>query len=188
MTNIYCLKLENNKYYIGKTNNTSIRIDQHYSGDGSSWTKKYKPLEVLFVKENQSPFDEDKYTKEYMMLYGIDNVRGGSYVTDYLNEQQKSLLKKEIWASMNLCNRCGRKGHFMSNCKQKKDVDGCIIDMPQLKLLKTDKNVCKRCGRNSHTKENCYALTKIDGKKIQIKTCKKCGQKGHTQNKCTVKI
>ena len=32
------------------------------------------------------PFDEDKYTIEYMYEYAIDNVRGGIYITETLDE------------------------------------------------------------------------------------------------------
>lgn len=77
MEYIYILKLKNNKYYIGKTNNVNNRYEQHLNGYGSSWTKKYKPLSILKKILSTSPFDEDKYVKEYMSKYGIDNVRGG---------------------------------------------------------------------------------------------------------------
>ena len=43
---IYILKLSNNKYYIGKSNNIFIRYRQHLNGNGSFWTKKYKPLYI----------------------------------------------------------------------------------------------------------------------------------------------
>ena len=38
-TNIYILKLENNKYYVGKTDNLEQRKQQHLNGSASSWTK-----------------------------------------------------------------------------------------------------------------------------------------------------
>lgn len=37
---------------------------------------KYEPVLLEKVIENASPFDEDKVCKEYMLQYGIDNVRG----------------------------------------------------------------------------------------------------------------
>jgi hypothetical protein len=36
------------------------------------------------IIKNCSSFDEDKYVKEYIAKYGIDKVRGGSYVTNDL--------------------------------------------------------------------------------------------------------
>ena len=52
MVFIYALKLENNKYYIGKTNNPSFRIESHFNTEGSFWTKKYKPIQVLELIPN----------------------------------------------------------------------------------------------------------------------------------------
>jgi predicted GIY-YIG superfamily endonuclease len=49
MTNIYILKLEHNKYYIGKTNNVNKRLNDHMSNNGSQWTKKYKPITPLKI-------------------------------------------------------------------------------------------------------------------------------------------
>ena len=77
---IYILKLSNNKYYIGKSNNIFIRYRQHLNGNGSFWTKKYKPLYIERLIEDCDDYDEDKYVKIYMNMYGIDNVRGGKYV------------------------------------------------------------------------------------------------------------
>jgi len=46
MVFIYILKLEDNKYYIGKTDNPEFRLDAHFNYAGSSWTKKYKPFKL----------------------------------------------------------------------------------------------------------------------------------------------
>jgi hypothetical protein len=69
--------------------------------------------------ENISPFEEDKITKEYMSKYGIDKVRGGSYVEVELSPFQIDALQKEIWAANDLCTKCGRSGHFVKDCYAK---------------------------------------------------------------------
>ena len=79
MTSIYILKLESGKYYIGKSNDVNKRFEQHITGNGSSFTKIYKPVAIDKIIKNTSPFDEDKITKEYMIKYGIDNVRALCY-------------------------------------------------------------------------------------------------------------
>ena len=78
--------------------------------------------------ENVSPFDEDKITKEYMAKYGIENVRGGSYVEIELSELQTEALKIELWQAKDLCTQCGRKGHFVKDCYAKTDVTGKKIE------------------------------------------------------------
>jgi predicted GIY-YIG superfamily endonuclease len=123
-TNIYILKLEKGKYYIGKTHNVDKRFQQHLNGDGSFWTTKYKPLSVEDVIHNVSSFDEDKYVKQYMAKYGIDNVRGGSYVIEEIDITTKNTLQKEIWAALDCCTKCGRKNHFIKDCYASKDING----------------------------------------------------------------
>jgi hypothetical protein len=142
-TNIYILKLENDKWYIGKSDNPQQRYLCHLNGAGSAWTSRHKPIELFKVFENLSPFDEDKYTKEYMSLYGIDNVRGGTYVTIELSQSQKNFIQKELWSMNNLCNNCGAADHWVANCPTR--------------------TVCSRCRRNSHTFEKCFAKTDLSG-------------------------
>ena len=71
-TNIYVLRLAGGNFYIGKSNNIMSRYQDHLSGNGSDWTRKYKPVALDKTFDNVSPFEEDKITKEYMSKYGID--------------------------------------------------------------------------------------------------------------------
>ena len=119
MTTIYILKLENNKYYIGKTDNLEKRIQEHINGTACSWTKKYKYITVENIILDASIFDEDKYTIEYMDKYGINNVRGGIYVTEILDEFQRYTINKCIWGANDCCTQCGRKGHWANDCSKK---------------------------------------------------------------------
>ena len=64
---IYVLQLENNKYYVGKTTQLDFRIQNHDNGIGSAWTKKYKPIKILKLFPNCDNYDEDKYTKMYIV-------------------------------------------------------------------------------------------------------------------------
>jgi predicted GIY-YIG superfamily endonuclease len=122
-TNIYILKLEGGNYYVGKSDNPAQRFIQHINGEGSAWTKKHRPLKLLNIYENASGFDEDKHVKELMAKYGIDKVRGGTYVQDKLTSNQEEMLKKEIRGATDCCTRCGKEGHFVANCWAKKEAD-----------------------------------------------------------------
>lgn len=115
---IYVLQLIKNKIYVGKTlNNVYLRYNQHINGNGSSWTKKYKPIKIIEHFQSNDKFEEDKCTKKYMELYGIENVRGGSYTNIQLANWQIKALEQEFKTANNLCFRCGKFGHFASNCK-----------------------------------------------------------------------
>jgi predicted GIY-YIG superfamily endonuclease len=117
-TNIYILRLQGGNYYIGKSNNPMKRYEEHLRGNGSSWTRLYKPIACERVITNASAFDEDKYTKEYMAKYGIEKVRGGTYVETELSKEQKRSLQKEIWAAQDKCTNCGKSGHYIKQCNK----------------------------------------------------------------------
>lgn len=130
-TNIYVLLLEGGRYYVGKSSNITSRYNQHMKGSGSAWTRKFKPISLVKTVENVSPFEEDKITKEYMFKYGINNVRGGTYVEMELDYVQKEMLNREIRAATNLCKRCGQRGHYEKDCYSTKQ-----INLPLFPLLR----------------------------------------------------
>ena len=187
-SNIYILNLEKNKYYVGKTDNLEKREIAHFNGTASSWTKKYKPISVVQIIPNASIFDEDKYTIEYMAKYGIDNVRGGIYVTEALDKLQRYTIKKFIWGANDCCTQCGRIGHFVNKCKEIKDVNGEDIyeEYPNDKLTSVSKtnvikNPCYRCGRYDHFAIDCHAKNNINGEeifdeKVDVFNCRYCNK------------
>ena len=88
----YVLYLEKEKFYVGYTSYTDgFRINQHFSGDGALWTKKYKPIQcIIYRKGNEE--DENKLTLEFMKQYGWWNVRGGNWTKIDIEEPPKELM------------------------------------------------------------------------------------------------
>ena len=119
MVFIYILQLEKGKYYIGKTNNPQFRLETHFNSNGSAWTKIYKPLKVLEIKPNCDDYDEDKYTRIFMDKHGINNVRGGSFVSIKLTKSQKDILYQMSNGTNDKCFICGKEGHFAKDCQKK---------------------------------------------------------------------
>lgn len=117
---VYILRLRCNKYYVGKTINPNFRIDSHFNYSGSEWTKKYKPIEVIEIKDNCDEYDEDKITIKYMNLYGIENVRGGTFVNFKLNKSTIDVLTQMINNVNNRCFHCSSKDHYIKECPLKK--------------------------------------------------------------------
>ncbi|PKN89320.1 MAG: hypothetical protein CVU51_00865 [Deltaproteobacteria bacterium HGW-Deltaproteobacteria-1] len=48
---IYILLCSNGQYYTGSTNNIEIRLVQHQNGEGSNYTKRHLPVELVYVEE-----------------------------------------------------------------------------------------------------------------------------------------
>lgn len=199
MTNIYILRLECGKYYVGKSDDVRSRYQQHVNGCGSAWTRKYKPLSLEKTIVHASPFDEDKVTKEYMLQYGIENVRGGSYVEIELSDFHKDALNMEIWAATNVCTQCGRAGHFVKDCYANTEVSGKKIvfeDSCDEDSCDEDEWGCDYCDRTFTTEFGCMIHEK-SCKEKQKKTnvvkpkytkqsgvCYRCGRQGHYSPDC----
>lgn len=115
MSIIYVLKLEKNKFYIGKSGNPDYRIEQHKSGKGSAWTRNYKVLEEIERVEGDD-FMELALTLTYMKKYGIENVRGADYVQVVLSRENIEEIKRHIAHDSGECFSCGKKGHYIGEC------------------------------------------------------------------------
>jgi predicted GIY-YIG superfamily endonuclease len=96
---IYVLKLVDDRYYIGRSQNIVQRIEDHFSGNGSIYTKKYKPLNVVEIIEEKSNYDERNKTIEYIEKYTWEKVRGYTwckveYKTPFkiINTRKKEIL------------------------------------------------------------------------------------------------
>ena len=194
MVFIYILQLEYGKYYIGKTQNTTFRLEQHFTSNGSAWTKKYKPISILEIIPNCDDYDEDKHTIKYMEKYGINNVRGGSFCEIKLSDNNRITLNQMIKSVTDKCYICGKEDHFANNCKEKSVKKEKI---PTINI--NEKCNCPTSYFSSHRRGKC-ALTNIisyfddededeDIDKLliyekDVDCCSRCGRKNHYETSC----
>jgi len=175
MVYIYVLKLQSNKYYVGKTVDPHFRLETHFNASGSAWTKKYHPTQIHHIIPDQSDHDEQRVTQEYMVKYGIDNVRGGPWCTLIIKEETKRMIQQMFDSSADKCYQCGSSDHFAKDCTTKKP-------------MKKESDRCDRCGRPGHTNDKCYAQTAVDGSKLdesyEVWGCEYCGKEFDTEKGC----
>jgi predicted GIY-YIG superfamily endonuclease len=141
-TNIYILKLKNNKYYVGKTQDPAKRFFEHLSGSGSTWTQLHEPIEIINILPNEDNFEENNQVKKLMLIHGIDNVRGGSYSQIELSVEQKNTLQTELRSAQDLCINCGSNRHFIKDCPVK------------INNYKQNNNNNKQNNNNNNNKQN----------------------------------
>jgi hypothetical protein len=60
------------------------------------YLKKYKPICIVKRYEKHDGLDIDKYVKLFMLDYGVDYVRGGSYSDEVLSDSQLNTLLREF--------------------------------------------------------------------------------------------
>jgi len=72
---ICIFELENNNYYIENTNNPEIRFQEHIDGNGSHWTRLYRPIKIVKVITSLLPDELITQINKYKMMYGSDRVK-----------------------------------------------------------------------------------------------------------------
>jgi hypothetical protein len=123
-----------------------------------------------------------------MNIYGIENVRGGSYSQLVLSDAQISEIQKKLATANDLCYSCNKKGHFIKDCNVSQSADFMaeyVVVEPTVKpsfwarlanatvsILEnivenlTEKQECQKCRRTNHDTDHCYAKTDVVGNKL----------------------
>ena len=77
-------------------NINSFTLKSYLNNNNAAWTQKYKPLRVTRFIEDCYDYEEDIVTLNLMKIYGIANVRGGSYVNVNLDKSTLDTIKQKI--------------------------------------------------------------------------------------------
>lgn len=112
---IIIIILKNNKYFIMKTNQENFILEKHFDKNKYKFTQENEPISYKYI-EMINMFDLNNMVKEYMYKYGIENVRGGSYIQNILSQEQLNVLQSEFWTYENKCSQCGGL-HDITQCQ-----------------------------------------------------------------------
>lgn len=82
---VYILRLSNQKWYVGFTRDLEHRLEVHKNGEGASWTKLHKPIQLTAVVYGDKS-TERQITLDLMIEYGWENVRGSAWTNCNLNK------------------------------------------------------------------------------------------------------
>src|SRR5689334_13762795 len=98
-TTLYVLKLRNDKWYVGTTTRpVEMRWCEHAEGTGSQWTKLHRPMSLhdhrMVPLTQDAAAIETKETCKLMLVHGVNNVRGGPYVSpqDYTQAEIEMMI------------------------------------------------------------------------------------------------
>jgi len=51
---VYILRCSDDSLYVGFTTNLAARLDRHQTGDGSTWTRLRRPVEMVYAEEHST--------------------------------------------------------------------------------------------------------------------------------------
>ena len=105
---LYVIELNDDKYYVGLSEDPLQTINKHITGHGNEWTKKYGVLYIAEIFEDCDQEGLEEYVLLCMKNFGIDNVRGYPYEDVVLSRETINQIRK--------CYKCGNYGHIARNC------------------------------------------------------------------------
>ncbi len=93
---VYVLKLVGGRYYVGWSADVTVRIAQHFLGDGALWTQAHPPVQVLSVVQGDTTL-EKAITVAMMCEHGFERVRGGPWCKMEMHEPPLCIQKALEW-------------------------------------------------------------------------------------------
>ena len=112
-----------------------------------------------------------------MDKFGINNVRGGSYVSVNLEDHVVAQLKQMSLTATNKCYVCAGSGHYANECPHNLE---CETESEEECIY-----ICEYCDKEFDDEPSCYRHElKCKTKQNYSVTCYRCGRTGHYAPDC----
>ena len=101
---IYCIKIDNEIVYLGKSGNMLRRIAQHYVGIQTGTEKKYRIMAEARRKGHNIGFDVLYYAKSRRYADKLAEIGGkeGEYIRRHNPILNTQIPKEEDWSKWNI--------------------------------------------------------------------------------------
>ena len=97
MSLLFIIKCQQEKYYLGLSNSFVSIFFKHYENHNNvSWLNIYKPIQIVHIEHFFNLNKLNNCVIYYMFVYGIENVRGGSYSNINLSNEQYVEIHDQI--------------------------------------------------------------------------------------------
>jgi len=93
---MYILECSDGSFYTGSTTDVDIRLAQHHDGEGANYTKKRRPVKLLYTEEY------DRIDEAYFREKQVQNWR----------RTKKLALINGTFEELNALARCLNKTHY----------------------------------------------------------------------------
>jgi hypothetical protein len=96
---IFLLELEHGKFYAGASSDPVKALEEYREGlhvFGSRWTQIHRPVRLREVVRVARVEELDVYVRKWMLQYGVENVRGGSWSSPRLTDKDRQVLSIEL--------------------------------------------------------------------------------------------
>ena len=156
MATVVILKLFGAKWYVCSTERKleDFLGDLGKNPDDPEWIRRHGYEQCVSAQYLEDitvvPLNTEYFFLQYVYLYGITNVRGGTITDVKLNDIQIGYLVHNAVK----CDFCHMIGHRQNSCDFKKQVPQHLS------------RYCTRCKRRSHFADRCFAKTTFQGEPL----------------------
>ena len=93
------IQCENNKLYIEATTDINKTLNKYFNGNSINWPDwliSHPPIKVFQIYATNDGLDEDKLVLYFMNIFGINNVRGGTFNDIIIKDEDFFVIKKML--------------------------------------------------------------------------------------------